>query len=166
MSGGTRGGGRGRGGGNDQEGDNVNLPPPPTMVQFMAMYEANHADNIRLLERIEQNTARHQDDRVGMRDFIRLTPLVFSYSTEPLDADYWLRTIERKLQVAPVTQADWVTFAAYHLEGAAGSWWENFLAMQTAEHIVTWQEFKTAVRGYHIPEGLMELKREEFLKLK
>jgi hypothetical protein len=59
-----------------------------------------------------------------------------------------------------------VTFAAYHLEGAAGSWWENFLAMQTAEHVVTWQEFKTAFRGYHIPEGLMELKREEFLKLK
>jgi hypothetical protein len=101
-----------------------------------------------------------------MRDFIRLTPPVFSYSTEPLDADYWLRTIERKLQAAHVAQADWVTFAAYHLEGAAGSWWENFLAMQTTEHVVTWQEFKTAFQGYHIPEGLMELKREEFLKLK
>jgi hypothetical protein len=25
---------------------------------------------------------------------------VFSYSIEPLDADYWLRTIERKLEVA------------------------------------------------------------------
>jgi hypothetical protein len=132
----------------------------------MAMYEANRANNIRLLERIEQNTARRQDDRVGMRDFLRLTPPVFSYSTEPLDADYWLRTIERKLQATHVAQADWVTFAAYHLEGAAGSWWENFLAMQTAEHVVTWQEFKTAFRGYHIPEGLMEIKRVEFLKLK
>jgi hypothetical protein len=38
--------------------------------------------------------------------------------------------------------------------------------MQTAEHVVTWQEFKTAFSGYHILEGLMELKREEFLKLK
>jgi hypothetical protein len=65
MSGGIRGGGgrdRGRGGGNDQGGDNVNLPPPPSMVQLMAMYEANRADNIRLLERIDQNTARRQDD--------------------------------------------------------------------------------------------------------
>jgi hypothetical protein len=132
----------------------------------MAMYEANRADNIRLLERIEQNTARCQDDRVGMRDFIRLTPPVFSYSTEPLDADYWLHTIERKLRATHVAQADWATFAAYHLEFAASSWWENFLAMQTAEHVVTWQEFKTAFRGYHILEGLMELKREEFLKLK
>jgi hypothetical protein len=132
----------------------------------MAMYEANRADNIRLLERIEQNTARCQDDQVGMRDFNRLIPPVFSYSTEPLDVDYWLRTIERKLQATHVAQADWATFAAYHLECAASSWWENFLAMQTAEHVVTWQEFKTAFRGYHILEGLMELKREEFLKLK
>ena len=139
MSGGTRGAmGRGHGRGNGPEQDNVDLPPPPSMVQLMAMYEANRADNIRLLERIERNTAQRQDDRVGINDFIRLTPLVFSYSTEPLDADYWLRTIERKLQAAHVAQADWVTFAAYHLEGAAGSWWEHFLVMQPAEHVVTW----------------------------
>jgi hypothetical protein len=136
------------------------------MVQLMAMYEANRADNIRLLERIERNTAQRQDEGVGIKSFTRLTPPVFSYSTEPLDADYWLRTIERKLEVAHAAQADWVTFAAYHLEGAAGSWWENFLLLQPANHVVTWQEFKTAFRGYHIPEGLMELKREEFLKLK
>jgi hypothetical protein len=67
---------------------------------------------------------------------------VFSYSTEPLDADYWLRTIERKHITAHADQADWVTFAAYHLEGAAGSWWENFLGMQPADHVITWQEFK------------------------
>ena len=38
--------------------------------------------------------------------------------------------------------------------------------MQPAENVVTWQEFKDAFRGFHIPEGLMELKKEEFLKLK
>ena len=86
--------------------------------------------------------------------------------SEPLDADYWLRTIERKLEAGHVARADWVTYAAYHLEGAAGSWWENFLVMQPVDHIVTWQEFKDGFRAFHIPEGLMELKKEEFLKLK
>ena len=152
--------------GNGPQAENVDLPPPPSMVQLMALYETNRADNMRLLERIERNTAQRQDDRVVINDFIRLTPPVFRYSPEPLDADYWLRVIKRKLEAAHAAQADWVTFAAYHLEGAAGSWWENFLAMQPADHVVTWQEFKTAFRGYHIPEGLMELKREEFLKLK
>ena len=99
-----------------------NLPPPPSMVQLMAMFEANRADNTRILAQIERNTAQRQNNQVGMRDFIRLTPPVFSYSAEPLDADYWLRAIERKLEAAHVAQVDWVTFAAYHLEGAAASW--------------------------------------------
>ncbi|KAK1666131.1 hypothetical protein QYE76_054290 [Lolium multiflorum] len=170
MSGGTRSGaGRGQHHGTNRRNvpeENADLPPPPSMVQLMAMYEANRADNIRLLERIERNTAQRHEEQVGIRSFIRLTPPVFSYSTEPLDADYWLRTIERKLEVAHAAQADWVNFATYHLEGAAGSWWENFLLMQPADHVVTWQEFKAAFRAYHIPEGLMDEKREEFLKLK
>ena len=103
MSHNTRGRGGGRGNGPE---DNVNLPPPPSMIQMMAMFEANRADNMRLLAQIERNTAQHQEDRVGIKSFIRLTPPVFSYSTEPLDADYWLRTIERKLEAAHVAQAD------------------------------------------------------------
>ena len=154
---------RGRGNGHE---DDDERPPPPSMVQLMAMYEANRADNMRLLAQIERNTNHLQNDQVTIRDYVRLNPPVFRYSTEPLDADYWLRTTERKLEVAHAAPADWVTFAAYHLEGAAGSWWENFQAMQPPAHVVTWQEFKDAFRGYHIPEGLMDQKKEEFLKLK
>jgi hypothetical protein len=33
------------------------------------------------------------------------------------------------------------------------------------DHIVTWNEFKTAFRSHHIPEGLMERKLNEFLAL-
>ena len=85
MSGGTRGSvGRGRGRGNVPE-ENVDLPPPPTMVQLMAMYEANRADNMRLLAQIERNTAQRQDNQSGLKNFIRLTPPVFNYSPEPLD---------------------------------------------------------------------------------
>jgi hypothetical protein len=72
-------------------------------------------------------------------DFIHLTPQVFHHSPGPLDADYWLRTIERKVEATHVAQADWVTFVVYHLEGVAGSWWEKFLVMQPAKHVVTWQ---------------------------
>ena len=56
-------------------------------------------------------------------------------------------------------------FAAYFLEGAALQWWENFLAMQPVGHVVTWQEFYGDFRGYHIPNQLMERKREEFCNL-
>jgi hypothetical protein len=37
--------------------------------------------------------------------------------------------------------------------------------MQPAGHVVTWNEFRTAFRAHHIPEGLIERKLNEFLTL-
>jgi hypothetical protein len=37
--------------------------------------------------------------------------------------------------------------------------------MQPAEHVVIWDEFRTAFRAYHIPERLIERKLNEFLSL-
>jgi hypothetical protein len=37
--------------------------------------------------------------------------------------------------------------------------------MQPASHVVTWDEFRTAFRAHHIPEGLIERKLNEFLTL-
>jgi hypothetical protein len=37
--------------------------------------------------------------------------------------------------------------------------------MQPEGHVVTWEEFRTAFRAYHIPEGLIEWKLNEFLAL-
>jgi hypothetical protein len=37
--------------------------------------------------------------------------------------------------------------------------------MQPEGHVVTWEEFWTAFRAHHIPEGLIERKLNEFLAL-
>jgi hypothetical protein len=37
--------------------------------------------------------------------------------------------------------------------------------MQPVDHVVTWDEFRTAFRAHHIPEGLIERKLNEFLNL-
>src|ERR1041385_4768237 len=164
MSQGTRGQlGRNQGRGNDQE--EGNLPPPPTMDQVLMEVERNHRDSHQLLEVIAHNTTQQHNELVSLNDFIRLHPPVFSYSTEPLDADDWLRSIERKLQEGHVADGDKVSYATYHLEGAASSWWENFLNMHPAGPPTTWVEFCTSFREHHIPKGLMDRKREEFCNL-
>src|SRR6185312_5368906 len=38
-------------------------------------------------------------------------------------------------------------------------------AMQPAEHIISWEEFRTAFRSHHTPDGLIERKLNEFLAL-
>src|SRR4051812_15908157 len=88
---------------------------------------------------------------VTLNDFIHLRPPVFSYSTEPLAADDWLRSIERKLQAGHVADGDRVNYAAYHLEGAANSWWENYLNMRPEGPPTAWNEFCTAFREHTSP---------------
>ena len=88
--------------------------------------------------------------------FLRLNPLVFSSSTEPIDADDWHRNMGRELTTAGCTDAEKVSFAAHQLDGSATSWWENFGAMRPAGHVTTWAEFSEAFREHHIPEGLMD----------
>jgi hypothetical protein len=42
----------------------------------------------------------------------------------------------------------------------------NFVAIQLAGHQITWDEFKLAFREHYIPEGVLHMKQEEFMKLK
>jgi hypothetical protein len=56
-------------------------------------------------------------------------------------------------------------FAAQQLRGPASTWWGNFMAIQPDNHQVTWNEFKAAFREHYIPEGVLHMKQEEFMKL-
>src|ERR1041384_3938585 len=140
-------------------------PPPPSAAEILMEAERNRRDQTRLLELIEQNTAHHRNVVVSIQDFIFLKPPVFRCSTERLEADDWLRSIERKLDTAHVAPIDRVIFAVYFLEGAALQWWENYVAMQPDGHVVTWQEFCVAFQGYRILNELMERKKEVFCNL-
>src|SRR4051812_38562330 len=140
-----------------------NLPQPPSLAEVMLEAERNKRETNRLLERIEQNTARQQrNNLVSINDFVKLYPPKFNHSVEPLDADDWLCSIAHKLRSANVAEDDKVTFAAYHLEGPASLWWENYEAMRPVGQITTWADFSAAFREHHISEGLMDRKREEF----
>jgi hypothetical protein len=42
----------------------------------------------------------------------------------------------------------------------------KFVAVQPANHHITWEEFKLAFHEHYIPEGVLHMKQEEFMKLK
>jgi hypothetical protein len=52
------------------------------------------------------------------------------------------------------------------LRGAAQSWWESYLATHANPDTITWEEFRDNFHQYHVPAGLMTVKKEEFLALK
>ena len=72
-----------------------------------------------------------------LKYFQSTKPPSFSQVVDPLDADDWLRTIEKKLEIAHTEEGDKVPFATHYLEGAATIWWENAKAMWPADEEIT-----------------------------
>ena len=56
-------------------------------------------------------------------------------------------------------------YASHQLKGPTGIWWTHYLSALPVGTNVTWEQFKTAFRGHHIPLGLMRMKAVEFMKL-
>jgi hypothetical protein len=104
-----------------------------------------------------------RDKRV---EFMRGHPLVFAHSTDPMDAEDWLHTVERELHTAQCNDREKVLYGPRQLRGAAQSWWESYLATHANPEAITWEEFMDNFHRYHVPEGLMIVKKEEFLALK
>jgi hypothetical protein len=88
---------------NNRENNNqdANLPPPPplTLEQVWAM-------QVQMLQTMQQTMVNlHAQPqappppRDRLVDFQRTKPPIFSYAMELMDADDWLKSIEKKLQV-------------------------------------------------------------------
>jgi hypothetical protein len=91
---------------------------------------------------------------------------VFAHSADPMDAEDWLRTVERELHTAQCDDRETVLYGPRLLRGAAQSWWESYLATHANPDTITWEEFRDNFRQYHVQMGLMTVKKEEFLALK
>ena len=83
------------------------LPHPSSVAEVMLEAERNKRETNRLLERIEQNTARQPRNAVvSLNDFVKLNPPKFHHSVDPLDDDDWLCSISRNIRSANVFEAD------------------------------------------------------------
>jgi hypothetical protein len=132
----------GAGGEVSGEGSETHLLAPPELPLDLAQVLANQTRLIevltRRLENQRPNDGRPQD-RMG--DFLRLKPPTFAGSSNPLDADDWLRIIKRKLEAIGCLENQRVHLAAHQLSGMALSWWDTFSA---AVRDTTWAEFEDA----------------------
>jgi hypothetical protein len=80
-------------------------------------------------------------------------PPMFAGSPDPLDTDDWLKSVEKMLIIAQCSDREKLLYASGRLTGPAAN-------------TITWAEFATQFRNYHIPAGLMKIKKKEFLSLK
>ena len=91
--------------------------------------------------------------------FLRTKPPTFARSSNPLDADDWLRVNQRKLEPFECQDRDKVLLVAHQLTGTALAWWENYCAAAEDASTITWKEFLKEFRRYHIPSATMNARR-------
>ena len=56
-------------------------------------------------------------------EFLKGRPPTFNHSPNPLQADDWLRVVERQLEIAQCDDHEKVLYALGQLQGAALVWW-------------------------------------------
>ena len=140
-------------------------PPPPNWEHIMLM-------QTQILQTLAANLANPPQappppPQSKLGEFMRTKPSVFDgTSTEPMEADDWLKEMERKLNLAGCGAEDKVNYAAHQLKGTAADLWDNYCAAHDNPTEIRWTEFASTFRANHIPAGVIELRRKEFLNLK
>jgi hypothetical protein len=105
-------------------------PPPPMMIEQMFLMQTQAVQAIgQTLAAIQQQQPPPQpqmprDKRV---EFMRGHPPVFAHSSNPMDAEDWLHTVERELHTAQCDDREKVLYGPRLLRGVAQSWWESYL---------------------------------------
>jgi hypothetical protein len=64
-------------------------------------------------------------DRLG--DFQRTKPPTFSHDVEPMDADDFLKSVEKKLQVVQCNNCEKELLTSHPLSGPTTDWWDAYV---------------------------------------
>jgi hypothetical protein len=143
-------------------------PPPPTREQVLTM-------QAQMLQTMQQTLVNMQaaqpqapppqpSDRLG--EFQRTKTPTFSQAMEPMDADDWLKSMEKKFQVVQCNNREKVLVASHQLSGPAADWRDAYVEAHEEPKSINWPEFRAAFRAHHVPQGVIKLKKKEFQDLK
>jgi hypothetical protein len=61
----------------------------------------------------------------NFKDLMETKPPIFKEAEEPLHANEWLNTIEKKCRLLRLTEGMKAEYVSYKLHGAASIWWSH-----------------------------------------
>jgi hypothetical protein len=83
-----------------------------------------------------------------------------------MEVKNWLKSIEKKLEIAECTDREKVLFVAHQLFGTAADWWETYCNSHQNVGAIMRTEVKGYFRSHYVPHGTMKLKKKKFTDLK
>jgi hypothetical protein len=116
---------------NNGESNNQEANPPPPPPLTLEQVRAMQAQMLRTMQQSLVNLHAQPQveppsrDRLG--DFWRTKLPTFSYAMDPMNADDWLKSIEKKLQVVQCNNRENVLLASHQLSSPTADWWDAYV---------------------------------------
>jgi hypothetical protein len=142
------------------------LTPPVSLEQLLASQNTIMQRLAEIHECQAGQPQQHQQPRESSYlDFLATQPLLFTETTDPFEANHWLRMIESKFRLLHCSEFQKTLFVAQQLRGSASAWWATYTATIQDNHQVLWNELCMAFREHQISVGIMRRNLQEFLDL-
>ena len=141
---------------NTRSGSGIDQTPPahpassrtnlhPQMEQFIAaqtqlmqnMTNAMTAMQAQINNNLNNPNHGHPAPRDKHREFMSHRPPTFSHAADPLQADDWLKRVEKMLDITQCNDREKFLYASGRLEGSAADWWDAYTAAHAAANTIT-----------------------------
>src|SRR3954467_267670 len=127
----------------------ASVPPPenPMLGEALAAVAQGTAAIMQLLQNQAQRGDRQQQQQqpqhhTTLQQFLAISPPRFSEARDPLEADDWIAEKKKHFTANSVRTEDYVTYASFQLQGAAGSWFSTYKANK-GDAVISWDDFVT-----------------------
>jgi hypothetical protein len=98
-------------------------------------------------------------------ELLRTHPSTLSQAKDPMDAEEWLKSIKKKLEIAQCSDHEKVLFTAHQLFETTVDWWETYRNTYLNSNAISWNVFKAHFRTHYVPRGTFKLKKKKFSDL-
>jgi hypothetical protein len=143
---------------NNGENNNqdANLPPPPplTLEQVMSMQAQMLQTMQQTMANLHAQTQAPPPPRDRLGNFQRTKPPTISHVVESMDADDWLKSVEKKLQVVQCNNHEKVMLPSHQLFGPAADWWDAYVEAHEEPESINWNSSELLSMHIMFPKEL------------
>ncbi|KAL8105920.1 hypothetical protein AgCh_029652 [Apium graveolens] len=146
---------------NNQDDTNQNANPgpiDPTITQILQILAQQTVH-------LPQQQQRQTNPQVTFKTFQAVNPPEFKGSLDPIEANVWLKEIEKSFALVKVKEEQRVEFASYYLKNEATYWWETVKTLE-GTNVITWERFKELFLEKYFPQFFQDQMEVKFLELK
>ncbi|CAN6380935.1 unnamed protein product [Urochloa humidicola] len=131
---------------NNNPAPQQNQPPPPepmveNLEQFlqtqMALLQTLTA-SVNNMQANQGANNQNQPLRSEHQEFMSHRPPTFSHAADPLQAEDWLKIVNKMLDIAQCNDREKVLYASGRLEGTASNRWDTYVAAHQDAQTITW----------------------------